>query len=313
MRYDVYHMNAVKSNGNSGHVIDAFICFNTQEERAFCAFNQLLNQNRLCSVLVLKFNKENCRLENNASNICISYVEVDDDLSTSIIHALQEIEKFISDKNMVGIDISSMPIPFMAQILHFFYKRHNNTPLAVYYSEPSHYTLKNLFDYSAYGGEIDVKAIPGFEGETSRADENKRVVFYIMGFETKYLNDLIPQDVNPNEITPINGFPSYFPKYKDISLINGNINFYEQDIEIIYVEANNPFQTYNTMVSLSERYTDFSIDIIPVGTKPMALGACMFALKNRNSNCRMIFPYPTEYNPNQNTGYGVIWEYILQQ
>jgi hypothetical protein len=204
-----------------------------------------------------------------------------------------------------------MPIPFMAQMLHFLYMRHKDKPITIYYTEPSHYTLNNLFDYSAYSGEIDIKTIPGFEGETSHIDEVKRVVFYIMGFEMTYLNKLIPQDVNPNKIAPINGFPSYFPKYKDISLINNNANFFERDVEIIFSEANNPFETFNTMVMLESRYRDYRIDILPVGTKPMALGACLFALKSIKNSCRMIFPFPSEYKPNQSIGHGKLWEYQL--
>jgi hypothetical protein len=171
----------------------------------------------------------------------------------------------------------------------------------------------NLFDYSAYSGEIDIKAVPGFEGETSQIEKVERVVFYLMGFEMDYLTKLIPQDVNPNRIAPINGFPSYFPKYKDISMINNNTNFYERDVKIYYSEANNPFETYNTMVMLKNEYKNFKIDIIIAGTKPMALGACLFALKSDNNNSsRVIFPFPTEYKFNQNSGCGKLWEYRVK-
>jgi hypothetical protein len=202
-----------------------------------------------------------------------------------------------------------MPIPIIAQILHFFRRRHEDIQTTILYTEPEHYTLRNLFDYSAYGGEIDIKTVPGFEGITSRTDEVKRVLFYIMGFEPTYLSRLIPQDVNQDQIAPINGFPSYYPKYKDISLINNNSDFYKNDIEIIYAEANNPFDTYNVMDKLAEDYQGYLIDIIPVGSKPMALGACLYALKN--ANCRIVFPFPSEYKPVQSSGYGKLWQYKI--
>jgi len=314
MSYEVYHMNNVDNDSTLLTDIDAFICFDTQEDRVINALQHLHKKIDFSDIMILSFNDDSyssltvyCQ-NNNISKISVN---VDSNLSSNIIPCLQEIQKYVKDKNKIGIDISCMPIPLIAQILHFLHNRYNNIPLIIYYTEPSHYTLNILFDYSAYNGEIDIKTIPGYEGETSQIDEVKRVAFYIMGFEMKYLNELITQDVNPNEITPINGFPSYFPKYKDISLINNNNNFFENDIEIIFSEANNPFETFNTLIMLKEKYKDYRIDIIPVGTKPMALGAFLFALKNKNTNCRIIFPFPNEYKLDQSSGCGKLWEYKL--
>jgi hypothetical protein len=224
---------------------------------------------------------------------------------------LKEVDSYVKAKTSVGIDISCMPIPYFAQLLRFIYKRYTTISITVYYTEPSHYNLDKLFDFSAYEGEIDIKTIPGYEGKTSQINETQRIVFYLMGFEVSYLNQLIPQEINPDCIAPINGFPSYFPKYKDISLINNNGNFFEEDIDITYAEANNPFETFNQMQVLMQKNRSYCIDIVPVGTKPMALGACLFALKNGNTDCRIIFPFPTEYNTRQSSGNGTVWEYAL--
>jgi hypothetical protein len=305
-------MDEINDNIISLSKIDAFILFDSQEDRTTKAITELYNRDTLNDVMVLSFNgtiSATTAEYFQSSNIGITSVKLNHDLSSNIIPCLQEIEKYIKEKNSIGIDITCMPIPLFSQILLFLYKKHNDKQLTIYYTEPLHYTLNNLYDYSAYSGEIDIKAVPGFAGETSQIDEVKRVVFYLMGFEMTYLNKLIPQDVNPNEIAPINGFPSYFPKYKDISLINNDTNFYEKDVEIIFSEAHNPFETYNTMVMLKEKYKDFKIDIIPVGTKPMALGACLFALKSDNINCRIIFPFPTGYKLDQSVGCGKLWQY----
>jgi hypothetical protein len=308
-------MNDIANNITTLLKIDVFILFDAQEERAVKALSELYKHNLLSDTMVISFNTtistttvEYFQTINKDFNCTI----IDQNLSSNLIPCLQNIEKIIKGKNSIGIDITCMPIPLFTQILRFIYKRHNDKQLTIYYTEPLRYTLDNLFDYSAFSGEIDIKAVPGFEGETSQIDEIKRVVFYLMGFEMTYLNKLIPQDVNPNKIAPINGFPSYFPKYKDISLINNDTNFYERDVEIFFSEANNPFETYNTMIMLKDKYKGFKIDIIPVGTKPMALGACLFALKNENNSCRIIFPFPTEYKLNQSAGCGKLWEYRVK-
>jgi hypothetical protein len=317
MSYEVYRMDRIDGNMSAiGSLsLDAFICFDTPEDRSFFALQKLCENKAIQDSLILSFSNENTVTSPTDGEviheIIATYVTIENNLSASLIPCLRQIETFVSDKQNVGIDISCMPITVIAQILHFLRGRHEGIRITIFYTEPEHYTLHDLFDYSVYSGEIDIKAIPGFEGETSQAGEVKRVVFYIMGFEMTYLGRLIPQDVNPDEIAPINGFPSYYPKYKDISLINNNYNFYEKDIEITYSEANNPFETYNTMLMLEEKYKGYCIDIIPVGTKPMALGACLYALRNNNTKCRIIFPYPSEYKPNQSIGCGKLWTYRL--
>jgi hypothetical protein len=197
-------MNRIDNNQTRLLSVDAFICFDTHEDRSFNALRELSNKDLINDVAVLAFEGINSTTDIQAQKISI---KVEKDLSASILPCLREIDMYLKKKNRIGVDVSCMPIPFMAQILHFLYKRHKDKQITIYYTEPSRYTLNNLFDYSAYSGEIDIKTIPGFEGETSHIDEVKRVVFYIMGFGMTYLNKLIPQDVNPNKIAPINGFP----------------------------------------------------------------------------------------------------------
>lgn len=305
-------MSVIDEKEEQSHEIDSFICFDTGEDRSFNAL-RVLCEDYLQDAMIFSF-EESLSMPSAHFKMCglsVSHVKIEKNLSTNFIPYLQKIEEYVNNKEKLGVDISCMPIPFFAQILHFLKSRHRDLPLFIYYTEPSHYNLNKLFDYSAYIGEIDLKAIPGFEGETSQINEIKRVVFYLMGFEMTYLNKLIPQDVNPNQVAPINGFPSYFPKYKDISLTNNNINFYENDVEIIFSEANNPFETFNTMVLLKDKYKGYHIDIIPAGTKPMALGACLFALKVVDTRCRIIFPFPSEYMTNQSSGCGKLWEYEI--
>lgn len=50
-----------------------------------------------------------------------------------------------------------------------------------------------------------------------------------------------------------------------------------------YAQANNPFSAYNTLVEIKDSNTDKLLDICVLGSKPMALGACMFALRNPRS------------------------------
>jgi hypothetical protein len=65
-------------------------------------------------------------------------------------------------------------------------------------------------------------------------------------------------------------------------------------VKIRYTKANNPFDTYNLLQSIKEQAeTNTFINIAPLGPKPMALGACLFAL--HNPDVRIIYPLPENY------------------
>ena len=314
MNYKVYSMNALEKNAPPSD-IDSFIFFSTLEDRSWNVITHLKRFAKLPNQ-VLSLTLENTVDSANFKkkdydDIQFERTEICDDLSTSLLSCLSLIHKYVSNKTVIGIDISVMPTPIFSQILHFLVKKHKDKKFIIYYTEPAHYNLDNLFDFNSCDGEIDIKSIPGFEGKTAQENESQRVIFYLIGFEMNYLNKLIPQQINPDRIVPINGFPSYFPKYKDISMINNDVNYHELDIQVIFSEANNPFETYNQISALQKKYNTFCIDIIPAGSKPMALGACLFALKDGNNDVRVLYPFPTKYKNQKSIGNGKIWEYII--
>jgi len=314
MNYEIFKMNNIIST-ITPTTIDGFLLFYTSEDRSFNILNHLSLINILPSNIIIispnNISNEEIKSLELKFNIHINILIISYDYFDKLIPYLKEINGYLNRKNTIGLDITCMPIPLFTQILNFIYKHHKNIKIISYYSEPNHYSLDKLFDYTAYDGEIDIKVIPGFEGKTSKLNEDKRVLFYILGFEMKYLNKIIPQEINPDVIVPINGFPSFFPKYKDIALINNDANYYEQDIEIIFAEANNPFNTYNQLIQLKNKFSTYFIDIIPAGTKPMALGACLFAIKSKNNDVRILFPFPSKYKIKQSHGSGKAWEYQI--
>ena len=312
---EIYQMNNL-TNGKliSTTVIDGLIFFKTTETRSFSVLNHLLTKNRITngimSISFEDFDTDPTKSISEKYTLDTDTVSISKDLSENLLPYFRKIEPYITPKKVIGIDISCMPIPIFARTLQYLSKYHSDKQIIIYYTEPAHYNLKNLFDFSTYGGEIEIKAIPGYEGKTAQMNETQRIVFYIMGFEVN-LDKLIPQEINPNGIIPINGFPAYFPKYKDISLINNSSNNYHtNDIKIVFTEANNPFAVFNQLTLLMNKYKEYCIDVIPTGSKPMALGACLFALKNDN-NIRLLFPFPSEYKNESSSGIGTMWEYLI--
>lgn len=313
MSYEIYNMRCIDSSSEVKFNTDGIILMSTSEERAYCVAERLIEIKGMpTNILILYFDDKNKEIADNYFNkkgYNILFCKISLTLSDSLIHCLKLIDEFIKDKNMIAIDITCIPIPIFAQIINQIYNEKKS--LVAYYTQPGHYNLDKLFDFSAYEGEISIENIPGYDGTSIKRGEIRNTLFYQIGFEVKYISSQIKDYVMPNEIVPINGFPSYFPKYKDISLINNDQNFYADSIEIIYSEACNPFDSFNNLVKLKNKYSNDCISVLLSSTKPMALGACLFALKNTQNNIRLLFPYPSDYNVKQSSGKGIVWEYKI--
>ena len=204
---------------------------------------------------------------------------------------------------IVGVDISCMPTPQFFLLLKWF--KRSDAKIVFYYTEPQKYIMNDgIFkSYFSMKGPVSVQEIRGFSGVSVKENEVERVLLCMLGFD----NDLLPtviQEAGPRKIVAINGFPSFYPKFKDISLANNEKilsgSAFADKLEksknltnFIYVEADNPFDAYNVLQELKGQYNKRCIDVVPLGTKPMALGVCLFAIENED--IRVIFPFPEEY------------------
>lgn len=207
---------------------------------------------------------------------------------------LEEIEKNNFTNSMkIGIDISCMTKPYFFFILKLLQTRYGIEKLSVFYTEPKSYLFpKGLFNtFRSSSGPLSIFEIPGYSGQEKRGAKRKLVI--LLGFDGD-LSKEINEDVSPNETIVVNGFPSYTPKFKDISLITNEKLVSDVKINIVYSRANNPFEIYNLLQSIKDNETDnVFINIAPLGTKPMALGACLFAL--HNPDIRIVYPLPENY------------------
>jgi hypothetical protein len=297
--------------------IECFIFLFTDEERALCAISSLL-KNKIMpqNIIILYFNDDDVKKINELPyiNICLQLekIKVGHKLSNDFLPYLKIIAEKLSSINKIGLDITCIPTPFFMQVIHYLYREKKS--IIVYYSQPKHYRLNELFEYLSLSGELKINNISSFEGENVKRSGSDRLLIYQIGFEGKNIFRRITESIEPKKIVPLNGFPAYFPKYKDISLINNDVDYYAEGNDISFAEANNPFDTFNQLLRICNepKSSDYCIDIMVSGTKPMALGACLFALKNTKNPVRLLFPFPAEYEPKQSKGAGTTWEYILE-
>ena len=216
----------------------------------------------------------------------------------------------INDTDRVGIDISCLTKPYLYFLIKLLKDRFKINALSVFYTEPQSYLFtKGLFNnFHTSSGPLEILEIPGYSGQEERDSIRKLII--LLGFDGD-LSKEINEDVSPSETIVVNGFPSYAPKFKDISLIANEKLVSDHNIQVEYSKANNPFEVYNLLQSIKEKHKDnFAfINVAPLGTKPMALGACLFAL--HNPTVRVVYPLPENYEKKYTDMCWNSWKYIL--
>lgn len=220
------------------------------------------------------------------------------------------IKNDIKETDIVGIDISCLTKPYLYFLIKLLKERFKITSLNVFYTEPQSYLFtKGLFNtFHTSSGPLEILEIPGYSGQEER--DSKRKLVILLGFDGD-LSKEINEDVSPSETIVVNGFPSYTPKFKDISLIANEKLVSDHNIQVEYSKANNPFEVYNLLQSIKEKYQDelAFINVAPLGTKPMALGACLFAL--HNPTVRVVYPLPENYEKKYADMCWNSWKYVL--
>ena len=109
----------------------------------------------------------------------------------------------------------------------------------------------------------------------------------------------------------VNGFPSYTAKLKDVSLYNNEdlINKIERE-NVLCSSANNPFETYNLLCAILEKYNGILLNLCTIGSKPMALGACLFALAHQDK-VKVTYPFYEKTSFDIDEEPGKTWKYAI--
>ncbi|MCR9260894.1 MAG: hypothetical protein NXH95_14310 [Pseudomonadaceae bacterium] len=193
-----------------------------------------------------------------------------------------------SSRQNLYIDISCFSKPTFYTLLKYF-SISGVDEISVLYTQPRSYKFPqgNYRSYRSSSGPTSVREIPSFPGEDKREDE--KLLVLLIGFDGD-LADEIGEIVAPTKTVVINGFPSFEPKYKDISLIC-NEKLIRPSNKLLYSRSSSPFDVYNLLAKLVDN--EVAVHIAPLGNKPMALGACLFAI--HYPSVRVVYPFPEEY------------------
>jgi hypothetical protein len=298
MNQRVYNMGLISDPLNSIDEFDFFILSSGSDNRAYeVLFN--CTQASSSRVMMLHFNE---RLDGLPSDDALfdykhrSFSHLQE-ISCEIKNpssCLEEIKKNNFNANSkVAIDISCLTKPYFFFIIKLLKELFFIKDLSVFYTEPKSYLFpKGVFNaFHTNSGPLIPWEIPGFGGYEERGAKRKLII--LLGFDGD-LSKEINEDVSPTDTIVVNGFPSYTPKFKDISLIANEKLVSDHKIIVKYARANNPFEVYNLLQKIKDKEPlKCFINVAPLGTKPMALGACLFAL--HHPDVRILYPLPEFY------------------
>lgn len=216
----------------------------------------------------------------------------------------------ISSESTVAVDISSMNFWEVSDILYFLLKIIEVQKVDVFYTEPDlyHYENDNIARYNYPNPKVSVKYQRSYY---STKMETEEILVSMIGFQ-KNVNKLMKDIFEAAQYYSINGFPAFYPKAKDISQTNNADYLSEIEPTNRYsAEATNPFVTYNTLVDISKVANGAFMNICPLCSKPMTVGACLYALRYPDTT-RIVYPYE-ETIATKSDGVGRTYCYSITQ
>lgn len=232
-------------------------------------------------------------------------------------HLGEELLKIgVRDKRVL-IDTTGISQPAIFFLLKLFYEDIQPANLFLAYTEPLRYKPK-IFPSSEDCFEltdrfIGLKALPGFLKKTDR--EKKSLLVLLIGFEgkrAKYVCEAL--ETESSNIRIILGFPGFKPGWQYLAY-GSNQSIFEvfQAYRFVWpAAANDPFEVYNALVEIQGEQIKSGREphmaLAPVGTKPHAVGAAMFALHNSDYT-RIVYDFPVKARHYRSEGYGPTWVY----
>lgn len=209
------------------------------------------------------------------------------------------LDTIIGAPDEILIDTTTVGVAELLYILRWLKKYNRSTNVKMTYIEPGKYPPLNeannefgrhTFNLSSHS--LGYKSLPGF----TVTSNSKSHLIALLGFERVRLGQLLENDEGAfiGSLTPVFGVPGFKPSYDKHSAFQNIESILAKGEKPEFSSANNPFETYSKLEYLRSCYPDTVINIAPIGTKPMAIGACLFALKNIGKKVGVMYDHPVK-------------------
>ncbi|MBK9624060.1 MAG: hypothetical protein IPO38_05725 [Rhodocyclaceae bacterium] len=191
-----------------------------------------------------------------------------------------------NDRSHIFIDITGLTKPVWAALLRSALA--TDRQVSVVYVEPDSYKLSaaplegQIYDLSTR--ILGIAPLPGFAIFSEQRSEDC-IFVPLLGFEGTRFSYLIEQ-VQPkyDQIIPVVGCPGFKPWYVFETYLGNKRALTDTSAwqSIRYAQGNCPFSCYYLLDEISQSNPRKLLKVAPIGTKPHALGAVLFALSSRH-------------------------------
>lgn len=188
--------------------------------------------------------------------------------------------------DMVYIDVSGLNNRISASLLKNALKvdEERGLKIRVLYAEPSSYKIKQFSLEGVFNDlseKIDgIEPLPGFASIIP--DPVDMIFIALLGFEGGRFTHLIENVQPPSDnITPVIGVPGFRIEYPFVALWGNRQPLGETKSwnNIRYIAANSLVDAYLLLSKIRKKSPESKIVLAPIGTKPHAIGAILFAIK----------------------------------
>jgi hypothetical protein len=219
-----------------------------------------------------------------------------------------------SGKPTIYIDITGLAHHVWAPLLSAAIA--TGRTVRVIYVEPREYTRsKNptegvLYDLSEKIGGI--RPLPGF---ASLVEPGETFCFVpLLGFEGTRFRFLLEHVQPPGDrIFPIIGVPGFQLEFPLVTYYGNKGPLWDSDSwpEVLFAAANDPFSLYYQLRTVARRNPGVYLKIAPIGTKPHALGAVLYALRNAHA-VELVYDHPVR-GSSRTSGLARLLEYDISK
>lgn len=176
----------------------------------------------------------------------------------------------------------------------------NNLNFSILYVEPASYNKKQrkqLLHYREFDLSVETHGYEAIPGHALTIDNNlNQKVVFLCGYEEQRMN----RAMDDLEISNINckcifGLPAFKPGWEMDSFANNirvmKSNNMNRDID--FCGATNPTAVFDRLnVSYRTLEDDDQMFVVPLATKPMSIGACLFLATKPKDRVAVLYDHP---------------------
>lgn len=212
----------------------------------------------------------------------------------------------------VVLDVSGLNHQVWASLVRAFVRANPMPDLTVIYVEPnryrSHATPATLGSFDLSVGFEGIRPIPGFTRLARRVTSHRRVYVPMLGFEGSRPR-LVHSELDAGLVAPIVGLPGFRMEFPSVAIACNQpyldeVRGYDN---LRFARGACPFDAFSTLSAIATDLGADHMQIAPLGTKPHALGAVLYAIKQETIS-EIVYDHPIR-RPQRTEGIGTTHVY----